>query len=89
MGLPAGLGSRAAKPIRKRPPPSPREIFTGSNDEPMDAAQVDAIRGGARALSQSIARETNRRFAEREARKAAEAKAKQEHDDAVLARYQW
>ncbi len=87
VGLPAGFGSSSAKPIRKRPPPSPREIFTGSNDEPMNPGQLDALREGTRALNQAVARETSRRYDELEARKKAEREAQAAHDDAVWQRY--
>jgi hypothetical protein len=87
MGFPKDFGSRAERPLQRKPPPSPREIFTGSNDDAMDPAQLAALRGGSEALGRAIAVQNRKDWTAYEAGKQAQAEAQKAADDLIWQDY--
>jgi hypothetical protein len=86
MGLPKDIGSRAVKPLRRKPPPSAREVITGRD---ADAAPNlnDAQVAGVEALGAAANIETRRKLRAYEDRKAAEREALKAREDAIWQDY--
>jgi len=86
MGLPKDIASKATRPLRRQALPTAQEVLTG-RDAHAAPKLNDAQLAGIDAVAAASAIDSRRKIRDYEARKAAEAKVRKTHQDAVWQDY--